>query len=241
VTTVHRIWISPDGAPGMPSDFVEYGRRWLELNPDAKLHDWTHAELQELPLDPAVLDVVEDLRGRSPNGMTESLACQLADVYSYCLLRLYGGVYVNCDIDPVRPLSALPVDPSQCWACWENPEFLVNAAMGGPARHLFWDMACYQLPRRYFSMPGAEMNQATGPHLLTAVYRSYPNYDFVPLPRETFNPYMWNDIPANGKLDQGYSLSTLPDVTVGVHHWAHRRTMRSNVIEEGKVWSASSQ
>lgn len=235
---IHRIWISPEGSPGMPSEFVDYGLRWSELNPSLSRRDWSLAELDQLTLPGQMSKVIDDLILRSPLGMTETLACQLADVYSYCLLVIYGGVYVNCDIDPVRPLSELPVPQGHAWACWENTDFLVNAAMGGPVSHSFWLACCRELPRRYFSMPGAEMNQSTGPHLLTSIYRSYFGNDFTPLPRETFNPYMWNDIPVNSKLSQRYSLDNLPSSTIGVHHWAHRRTMRSNVIEEGKVWSA---
>ena len=74
----------------------------------------------------------------------------------------------------------------------------------------------------------AEMVLTTGPQLLTDSIRALSNECIVILPTRSFNCVHWSQI-AHGEQADG--LWKPADGVVGVHHWGHRKTGRSNVVE----------
>lgn len=225
---IHRLWLGPTV---MPDKYLLYGQMWRELNPDWIVHDWTEDELPPL-LNREVYDYIGTHHGEEHLNPV-SVATQRADVVAYELIWRYGGLYVNCDIQPIRPLDVILARVGDsAYACYEDDQFLVNAAIGGPARHPFWARCIEELPSRFWANPRGQMNEVTGPHLLTSVYRTWDGPGFVPLPRETFNPIHFHEIPLGGDADGLFTATSLPDVTVGVHHWGHRMTGRPNKVDE---------
>lgn len=218
---IHRLWLGPREMPGR---YREYGRRWAELNPEHEVIEWSWHNLPP----PINAGVCEDLRRRCTDRHVE-LATQLADVMAYELVLRYGGAAVNVDIEPVRPLSHLPIDHERdAWATYESPGRLVNAAIGGPPEHPFWQAVVDELPRRYARLAGAEMPITTGPELLTDV--ASRRDDIVRLPRETFCPVHFWDVPQGGTADGLWSPDSLHHATVGVHHWGHKMSGRTNTV-----------
>jgi mannosyltransferase OCH1-like enzyme len=225
---IHRLWMGP---VAMPDKYVRYGDRWRELNPDWILHDWTKDTLPPL-MNQDVFDFIGEPQG-DEHLHPISVATQQADVAGYELVYRYGGLYVNCDIEPVRPLSnLLPLVGECAYAGYEDDNFIVNAAIGGPAGHMFWLAVLQELPNRFWANPRGPMNEVTGPHLLTAVYNmGWP--DFVALPREVFNPIHFHEVPLGGDAEGTFHVDALPEITIGVHHWGHRLTGRPNRVDEG--------
>jgi mannosyltransferase OCH1-like enzyme len=224
---IHRLWLGPRP---MPHQFRVFGRLWEHFNPGWKTRDWSW---HDLPEDLANQDVMDDLRRRCTRGDSIELPTALADVIDYELVARFGGIYVNCDIQPVRPLLPEMVDGLN-WASWEEPQsqFVVNAAFGGPAGHPFWVQTVHELNARYWNLRksgNGHMNHATGPHLLTSMYQAHPGLLHV-FPSHSFNPVYWADIPLGGNADGMWREGNLPGGTVGVHHWDHRRTGRGNVV-----------
>jgi mannosyltransferase OCH1-like enzyme len=195
------------------------------------VHDWTTDQLPPL-VNQAVFD---DIGTPDPGERLHpiSVAVQQADVVGYELIWRYGGLYVNCDIQPVRPLDGLLARVGEdAYACFEDENFLVNAAIGGPARHPFWKAVIDALPERYWARRRDQMNEVTGPHLLTQVWRSWEFDGFTALSRETFNPIHFHQVPLGGDADGLFQETSLPDQTIGVHHWGHRLTGRPNRVNE---------
>lgn len=222
---IHRLWLGPRP---MPARFREYGRAWAELNPGWTVHDWSW---HDLPEDLANQDVMDDIRARCTRGASVEMATALADVIDYELVARFGGVYANCDIQPVRPLLP-PMTGGGAWATHEDPVQVVNAAFGGPAGHPFWVAVVAELPRFYWRRRAEgeeEMNQLTGPHLLTRAHHMRPG-ELNALPVETFNSVHFSQVPRGGTADGLWSPQTLPPGAVGIHHWHHRENGRSNVV-----------
>lgn len=212
----------------MPDRYLEYGRRWEELNPDWKLLHWTEDNLPPLR-NQAVID---DIKARDAGRNGLECAVQMADVIGYELIWRYGGLYVNTDIEPVRSMQDLfdQYNPQgNAYAPFEDPGMPVNCAIGGPKEHEFWDALIEHLPTRYFGMPGEEMNVTTGPHLLTYMWNMNQGI-FTPLAQESFNAIHWKQIEigsdATGKVD----YLNNPRI-IGIHHWGHRKTPRTNYVE----------
>lgn len=220
---VHRFW----AGKRIPDAYKNFEDRWLDLNPGWRIITWDEDVQEHFP---DLKPVFDDLYRRDAGRRGIELFVQLADVIGYALLREFGGVYVNCDIQPIRPLSDLP---QKAWASYENNEDgrIVNAAIGAPQpQDKFWVELLKELPGRYFSNPTAEMVETTGPALLTDMATKYP-FDIYVYPTETFNPVHWKQIAPGGDASDWISQHNFPEGTIGVHHWGHKRDGRSNVVE----------
>jgi mannosyltransferase OCH1-like enzyme len=223
---IHRLWLGPED---MPLKYEWYADEWQRLNPDCEVHDWSESNLPPLLNQEVYDDIGTPDWGQSLHPI--SVAVQRADVVGYELVLKYGGIYVNCDIQPVRPLAPLlELVGDNAWACREDEEFVVNAAIGGPAGHPFWQEVVDRLSERYWRYRRGPMNEVTGPHLLTAVWKSWKQPGFVVLPQETFNPVPALAIPMFGDAEGLFQVESLPSTTIGVHHWGHRLTGRPNSV-----------
>lgn len=230
--TIHRMWLGPYR---MPPEYEEYRERWASLNPGWTVKDWTLDELMETVIN---REVVEDLFRRDAGREGIELWVQLADVFGYQVIYQHGGIYVNVDIEPVRSVEYLLEHfrvGQRAYAPYEDEgELVVNAVLGGPAEHPFWERLNEILPSFYADRPGDEMNKVTGPHLLTALARGWnrtrtPDDEFLALPQASFNSRHWSTLPWGDEEDQGEWVTT-PDV-IGFHHWGHRKVRRSNYVE----------
>lgn len=223
---VHRYWSGPSP---MPEKYVEFGQKWEDLNPGWVVID--HGE-EIIQLWPDLAPVFNHLYARDKRQDSIELHVQVADVVGYALLREFGGIYVNCDMEPVRPISQLFQGMSRepAFASYENEEDwrIVNAAIGAPQPHdPFWTKLLEELPARYFSNPYDEMVMTTGPGYLTDFVRSHPELPIFLYSRNTFNPVHWKQIAPGGDAT-GFDYA--PN-TIAVHHWGHKKDGRTNLIE----------
>lgn len=219
IKKIHRLWLGP---AKMRDRYKEYGRRWAELNPGWEVHDWSEADLPPL--------INQDIYDELGNGAVApiplpphvAIATQRADVAGYELVWMFGGVYVNCDMEPLRPLDGnIPTDTA--WACYEDENLLNNGALGAPEpHHPFWKAVIDELPKRFRRMRGEPFHKVTGPYLLTDVYRSRDwGGLFTALPKHLFNYASYMQIPIGGTAapfrDAAYAAGA-----VACHHWGHR-------------------
>lgn len=218
---IHRFWAGPRD---MPEEYVEYGEKWDRLNPGYSMRMWGEDDIAEFP---DLKRVFDSLYERDAGRQGVELYVQMADVMGYSIIHKYGGVYVNTDMEPVKPLPELPYD---AWASYENDiGDVVNAAIGASRpRTLFWSRVVRTLPGRYFASPSAEMVTTTGPGLLTDMARKMPKRIHL-FPQSTFNPVHWSKIPL-GTSDLPEDL-VIPEDTVALHRWGHRRDQRTNYVE----------
>lgn len=233
IKTIHRIWLGPRP---MPEAYKEYGRAWTNLNPGWEVLDWSWASLPE---DLANAEVLEDMRKRSSTGTSVELPTAQADVISYELVYRYGGIYANADIQPIRPLSnILGHLQGGAWATYEEDNYplIVNAFFGAPfPKNAFWGDVVSGLHDNYFSLnsegtESVEMVFSSGPHYLTGKSDRRLNV----LPYYTVNPVLWKDVPSGSDativIDSRGGVGYLPQNCVGIHHWGHRKSGRSNVV-----------
>ena len=228
---MHRMWLGP--AP-MPQRFREYGRLWEELNPGWSLTDWSW---HNLPEDLFNSDILDDIsrRSRVVGKMSKEVATAYSDIIAFDLLYRFGGIYLDCDIQPVRPFLPEMKD-GKAWSCWEDQRqrWVVNAAMAGCEGDPYWEKVLDELPRWYYTLrDGGEkrMNVLHGPWLLTRVYQNDPSLLSV-FPHHVVNPVHWSQVEKGHTADGKWSLSSLPPDTIGVHHWDHRRSGRIRLIPE---------
>lgn len=236
---LHRLWLGPKT---MPDTYVAFGEKWKSLNPDWKIYEWDYDSV----LEEAVIcawtnqNVIDDIRSRSDGGsgqLTVEAAVQIADVLGYEIVHRYGGIYVNTDIEPLRPLSYLydfHEPRNNAFACNEDyyTDRVVNAVLGGPVGHPFWAHVIEMLSKYYWHNPLAEMVATTGPQLLTDCANRWQGKQnkgagFQILAARAFNEVHWDQIAVGENADGKWGLL---EGMVGVHHWGHKLDGRTNLV-----------
>lgn len=206
----------------MPDRYRKFGQSWLDLNPGWTLIDHDLSSLPEM-VNRDQFDAVPS-RCPDPGGAKANSVIQVqqADIASYELLWTFGGVYLNCDMQAVRPLGGL-IDDVTAAVAMEDHEYPSNAWMAAAPGHPFFGLVLELLPRRMDSHWGQPINEQTGPHLLKQALRRYQGSDVVQFGREMFMPFDFNHRDhADRRWPDAYAL----------HHWGHR-------IPDDELWATS--
>lgn len=203
-STFHRIWFGPRP---MPQQYVEFGQLWLDLHPGWTLTDWTYDTLPALTNQQVFNDCGETKPVRVGAAKPESVqAVQRADIASYEIIFKFGGVYLNCDIEPLRNINELCAG-IEAFATWEADKLWIsNAVLAGYPHHPFWLRCIERIPARMTRVK--QLNWQTGPALVTETWRDHPRGVTV-YPQSYFNPVSWTGSSVSGP-------------TYAIHHWGHK-------------------
>jgi len=206
---IHRIW---RGGP-MPAEFRGYGRSWKKLNPGWKLREW--GDSSKLPEMPAVFARSRELAPR------DHLRFE-ADVMRLQILYEQGGVYVDCDIEPLKPLGEL-LDGVECFATYSpnrgpnGLRLLTNCALGAAPGHPFIAACIEGLEDSVRRFPGQHVAKMVGPWHVSRTYDEHPDGVTV-FDEHVFSPQ------SNRERYRGLA----PDLSRSYawHHWANTRGRR---------------
>lgn len=220
---IHRIWLGGT----IPQRYEEYGDMWRELNPEFVLHDWNEEQIMdgEWVNDSVLKDLYNN--SRKPGADMIAYYTQVADVVDYELCWKYGGLYVNTDVKPVRPLSRLNIDMDTPALAYEDDIHLVNMAMYSPTNNPLFAKIIDILPKRYFGMPKAGMHITTGVGLIMQAVSEY-NGPLVRWHRDIWNPIHWSTIPGGTYPD--LDSYRYPDCTIALHGWSHKEYQRGSEV-----------
>lgn len=194
---IHRIWL---GGP-MPPVVARYGKAWRDLHPGWLVRTWRDWDL------PALTHQEWFDRAASP--------AQRADIARLELLHRYGGVYVDTDFEPLKPLDDL-IAGTSCFIATEDGRWLATGIMGAVPGHPFVADLIDGLPGSIQENRDAPPNQQTGPKYVTGRYRAYteahPDDPVTVFPAALFYPYHFTEPERAG--------DAFPDA-YAVHHWSH--------------------
>ncbi|MDQ2910716.1 MAG: hypothetical protein M3R39_06845 [Actinomycetota bacterium] len=186
---LHRIWLGPDPLPEAQRTF---GESWVRHHPGWEHRLWRDDDLVEL-------DVPAEILAQSDNPV------ELADVLRLRILALHGGVYVDTDVECLRPLDPL-LRGLDFFAAFELPGLVGTAILGAVPGHPVFERAA-ELVRATFGR--APLPSATGPPFFTHLLWDFPEVTLFP--PELFFPYLWSEPERRGdRFDRAYA----------VHHWA---------------------
>jgi mannosyltransferase OCH1-like enzyme len=170
---LHQIWL---GKGEMPLHQRRWRRRFAEMNPHWEMRLWTDDNLPPI-LNRNAWAACGNVGG-TPGCVMRS------DILRLELLARFGGVYLDTDVKPIRPLDEMCPPEVRAWAACEQLDIVSNAAMGFPANHpAMWHMVAVIeesfFERRY-------VGDQAGPGLRARVV---PEYDDVALyPPAYFHP-----------------------------------------------------
>lgn len=203
---MHRIWFGPRP---MPDLYVQFGKEWLELNPGWVMWDWGYDDLFLLQNQPEFDSCgVTWTPGRGDAKEATMIQVTQADIAAYEILYNEGGLYLNCDMKPIRPLPADFCDRDILLAYELDGWLVSNAFMAAAPEHPLIGAVIEAIPESVRNTEGRSMDWVTGPKLLSAVKKE--RFDDVEVwPSRYCNPFMPDQQPV------------IYEETVAAHYWGH--------------------
>lgn len=204
--TLHHIWVG-DTMPGHLRDYVA---GWRELHPEWMWCLWGDDDFGWL-VNQDLFDAAPDIVGPEEVGQLRS------DIARLEILHREGGVYVDCDMEAVKPLD--PLLGVSCFAGFEDCDrkWVNNAIFGAEPGHPFLAALIEALPASVRAAQRAGIrrpNRFSGPQFVTPIWANRFRGQVTVHDSTLFYPYSWSELDRGGEqFPSAYS----------VHHWAHRR------------------
>ena len=189
----------------MPDRFRAWGRRWAELNPGWTLREWGEGDL-------------EWLRNRELfRRLADTSRAAQADVARYEVLLREGGLYVDTDVEPLRPLGDL-LDHHDLVLAEQFNGAVNNAVMAAVAGHPFLARLVDGLEANATARRPDGLLEIAGPGYLNRALRRWSATAepanlavMTVIGRDLTHPYSWH---------QRHLASGPFGDAVAVHHWA---------------------
>ena len=216
---IHQIW-HPFSAPEIPADWQRFSQSWKRLHPQHQHVLWGVDESRRFVAThyPALLPMYDEYEK----------PVQRVDVLRLLLLRHFGGVYVDLDVEcyrNVEPMLAgqrvvFPIEPpvhAHAWRHKGHPKILSTAFIASVPQDPFWD---HLLREVVASRHEPEVMDSTGPFAVTRAYESYEDRTTVTLrPAEVVYPLSEPECRDGSAYDiEMWTRRTA--ASYGAHHWA---------------------
>jgi inositol phosphorylceramide mannosyltransferase catalytic subunit len=163
----HQIWVGPDP---VLDGFEEWRASWARHHPDWEQRLWVDGNLPP------------DLRNREVYELDRH-PVERADILRLELLFRFGGVYLDADLECLKPIDPL-IDGLDFFGMDIKPGRFTNTVIGSVAGHPILDRALSEVTPQE---PGARFDKTkSGPVFLDGVVKQFsPPKTF---PRATFYP-----------------------------------------------------
>lgn len=180
---IHRVWLG--GAP-LPERYRAYGESWAHHHPGWEVRLWTDEDAPR----PAGLERARNLAER-------------ADLTRYEIMRRHGGVYVDTDVECLRPIDDL-VAGVRAFAAYEVPGRCCNAVLGAVPGHAAFE--------ELVGLAGIVAGHGRFPEAMGTTFPTFvleAHVDVTLFAPHRFYPDLWD-----GTLNEG------TEPPYAHHHWA---------------------
>ncbi len=188
---LHRIWI---GDAPIPDAYEAFWAEWVAMHPS-----WSHMTHDG-----------SRIKNRALFAKLTTLSAK-SDLLRYEILSEHGGVYVDTDFQPLRPLDPLLDMGLQAFAGWEDHQRVCTALLGAEQGHAAVEALVKGLPRHAQINRNKTPDIQTGPVWLTNTWRG--RHDVTLFPPALFYPVSYWE-------KDSLPRETYPDTAFAVHHWA---------------------
>jgi mannosyltransferase OCH1-like enzyme len=169
--TIHQIWIGPDP---LPDEHRPWIKGWKRHHPNWNHRLWTEADLRG-GLDLTRPEVRERLRA----------PVERADILRLEILYRHGGVYVDTDVECLRPIDDVLGDREFVIACLK-PGQVTNTFVASVPGHPLLERALREVRpmEDYWTMssPPDSIKRVAGPPFLGRLVPDYPEVELLEPP-----------------------------------------------------------
>ncbi|MFA5604184.1 MAG: glycosyltransferase [Bacilli bacterium] len=208
---IHRLWINPPGPP-MPDEFIEYGDSWkrIQWSQGWVIQDWTS------------LSGIEPLHNQHlyDQASGRDMHRYRSDIVRLELLLKFGGVYVDCDLEPLKVIDDLLTGHECVLAESANRRsnggaIVSNSFMAAIPGHPFIRQLVESLEESTTKYKGKHTALVTGPYHVQRLLDEYQGDGIHILEPWVFYPQSIADRNAGKPLDLSRAY--------GWHRWATSR------------------
>ncbi len=217
---IHQTWKTIE----IPIQWKEFQESWQRLHPDWRYILWTDADnrcfIQKNY--PEFLDIYD----------TYSYDIQRADAVRYFILRHFGGIYADLDLECLRPMDAVILNRPFVLACEPNAHavqlgesyMLGNAFMASvPGSHCLDRIIKTLKIRSPRIVSHRDVLSSTGPEMVTDALKGIGDHEIRILDSRVFYPFT-SGSPEMKNLTLGIDcnrikVSCLRQGAYGIHYW----------------------
>ena len=170
---IHMTWKSEE----LPEHFNEIREYWKTLNPEYEFRLWTDEDNRKLIEEefPFFLEVYDSYKKH----------IQRVDAVRYCILYLYGGIYIDLDFLPIRPIDdflddcklVLGKEPPFAAERREMDKIVSNAFMATTVHNEFFQNVIHEMIENHLNFNHLDEEEivlnTTGPFMLTKMYDNW--------------------------------------------------------------------
>lgn len=189
----------------MPAHLRDYLDRWQQLHPTWEFNLWTPETVPTLR-NQDMFDHPEKWSPASNPWQWRS------DLSRYEILHDLGGVYVDCDLEPLRPIDDLLGGE---FIAREDRRHVNNAFMGVRPGSPWISDILSGLRESALAHPRDRVNRQIGAYYLTRLIRRHLEVRI--LPAELVYPYHWSELDQRDRpvAEDAYTR----------HHWQNKRNI----------------
>ena len=206
---IHQTWKDEN----VPDKWKSSRDAWLRLFPDYSYMLWTD-EMNRNFIEDRYPDLLEMYDGFPYN-------IQRADMIRYCILKTYGGIYCDLDIEPVSR------DIEKYWSGGEDlylvessntPTKLIsyvsNFFMASSPECKFWDYVLDRVNNKSYITKHYTVYNTTGPSIVQLAKQDYP-FTVGILPNKLFSPCNSSnsDLESESCYIEGSMVKQLPGMS----------------------------
>jgi inositol phosphorylceramide mannosyltransferase catalytic subunit len=157
--TIHHIWLGPDPLPAEQRPWIE---SWKRHHPQWEFRLWTEEDLPEDPIRPEILE-----RLRAP--------VERADILRLEILYRHGGLYLDTDLECLRPVDGVLGDEDFVGVC-HKPDRITNTAIAAVPGHPLLERALREVRpmEMYWTNASERLKEVAGPLLLEKLVADHP-------------------------------------------------------------------
>lgn len=203
----HHIWLGPDP---LPKDHRPWIQSWKKHHRDWEFTLWTEENLPEDPIRPEILE-----RLRAP--------VERADILRLEILYRYGGVYLDTDLECVRPIDPVLEGEEFVGVC-HKPGRITNTAIAAAPQHPLLEQALGEVRPMdmYWTSASERLKEVAGPLLLQRILADYPDVKLL-------EPRMFFPDTEEQRAE-----------AIAIHHmarvWHNTTTLRAAMLRAERRW-----
>lgn len=179
---VHRIWI--EGSPAIQGRARHFSTRWKAMNLGWEVREWTGPEFTMIN---------QSLYDHPP--VHDSFRFK-ADLLRLEILHRFGGVYVDMDVEPLRPIEDL-LTGGVAYAAyspnlWHDKRIISNAFIASEKKHPWIHRCITHMEESIETYGGQFLAMVTGPHHVNRCL--LPSDDVTILPTSVIYPVYSSEV-----------------------------------------------